>query len=404
MPDIVPSPQVGDPITARWAGIVASTINACTPQLGRGQTPSGRVGDPSSPDFSARARVRPYEITVTPNGDSTAESPGTLSTILHSPSMDSSGIYNPYNLDLANRPIGGKYVLIADDVPADADGGLEIWLRVRYVENVYWYVARVGGKSYAKVYSLSGDIDTADDSILLYSSVLGKTDREYTPQVSAPIMMPRPATNPDIDDLYHVAEKPATYFYGGTLQRNALTSAGRLATDDASVSVSTTVSNGSVSWAGYWDAYSTLEGTGITIDTGILADFSSKIGSDYGVFGGMAFPVVCFTSEGDYAVPGSRRDLHYLSLYHFSRWLRDKILQWAKEYTDEQVASAKNELYEALSSYVVRIDEDIDEIRNDVLELKDYTDKKVSDAEKSINERISGEVSRLDQRIDEALG
>ena len=343
MPDIVPSPQVGDPITARWAGIVASTINSCTPQLGRGQTPAGRVGDPSSPDYSARVRVRPHEITVTPNGDSTADTPGTLTIILHSPSMDSSGIYNPYNLQLANRPRASQYVVIADDVPADAHGGLEIWLRVRFEEDVYWYVASVGGKSYAKVHAFSGSIDTSDDSILLYSSVIGGTDREYIPQVSAPIMLPRPASNPDVDDLYHVAETPVSYFYGGSLQRNALTADGQIATDDATVSVSTTVSNGSVSWAGFWDAYSTLEEAGETIDSDILADFTSELDSDIGVFGGIAFPVITFTSAGDYAVPGSRRDLHYMSLYHYSRWLRDKILGWAQEYTDKKVAELRSE-------------------------------------------------------------
>lgn len=363
MPDIVPVPQVGDPITARWGGAVANAINANTPQVGHGQTPAGRVGDPPPPDFSTRARAIPYGITLTPNGDATDDSPGTLTLLIHEPSMSYTGIYNPYNFLSANRPRGSQYVVIADDIPADFSDGLEVFLRVRYEEGVCWFVARTGGASYAKVVGLSGSVDTFDDSIILYSSYQGGADREYTPQVSAPIMLPRPSSNPDIDDLYHVAQ-PATnrYLYGGSLQRNALTDSAQIATSDSSVSVSTTTAVGSVSLAGFWDGFSTYESDAMTMDQAIQADFTSDIGSDSGVFGGIAIPTVVFTNPTDHSVPASRRYLHYLSLYHIARWLRDKILQWAHDYTDEQIKALEAKLNDKIETADNALSKRIDDL------------------------------------------
>ena len=362
MPDIVPVPQVGDPITARWGGAVANAINSNTPQVGHGQTPSGRVGDPPPPDFSSRARAIPYGVTLTPNGDATDDSHGTLTLMIHEPSMAYTGIYNPYNFLSANRPRGGQYVVVSDDIPADFSDGLEVFLRVRYEEGICWFVARTGGSSYSKVVGLSGSVDTYDDSILIFSSIINGTDREYVPQVSPPIMMPRPASNPDIDDLCHVAQTPVSYFYGGSLQRNALTDSAQLATSDSSVSVSTTTAVGSVSLAGFWDAFSTLETDGHTLDGDILAAFTSDIGAGNGDFGGIAIPSVCFSQPGDHAVPASRRDLHYISLYHIARWLRDKILQWAHDYTDEKIEDLEAKLNDKIETADNALSKRIDDL------------------------------------------
>lgn len=362
MPDIVPVPQVGDPITARWGGAVANAINSNTPQIGHGQTPAGRVGDPPPPNFSSRARAIPYGITLTPNGDATDDSAGTLTLLIHEPSMSYTGIYNPYNFLSANRPRCGQYVVVADDIPADFSDGLEVFLRVRYEEGICWFVARTGGESYAKVVGLSGSVDTFDESIILYSSYQGGTDREYTPQVSAPIMFPRPASNPDIDDLFHVAQTPASYFYGGSLQRNALTDSAKIAASDSSVSVSTTTAIGSMSLAGFWDAFSTLEADGHTLDGDILAGFTSDIGAGKGDFGGIAIPSVVFSHPGDHAVPVSRRVFHYFSLYHIARWLRDKILQWAHDYTDDQIADLESKLNDKINAVENALNKRIDDL------------------------------------------
>ena len=363
MPDIVPVPQVGDPITARWGGSVANAINSNTPQIGHGQTPAGRVGDPQPPDFSARARAIPYGITLTPNGDATDDSPGTLTLLIYEPSMAYDGVYNPYNLSPANRSSLDFAVVVADDIPADFSDGLEVYLRVRYNEAVFWYVVLTGGKSYAKTYSLTGSIDDYDDSVFLFSSFLGGAYREYTPHVSAPVMLPRPASNPDIDDLYHVAQPAQNrYLYGGSLQRNALTDSAQIATSDSSVSVSTTTAVGSVSLAGFWDGFSTYESDATTMDQAIQADFTSDIGSDFGVFGGIAIPTVVFTNPTDHSVPATRRYLHYFSLYHIARWLRDKILQWSHDYTDEQIEALEAKLNDKIDTADNALSKRIDDL------------------------------------------